>query len=412
MASVLSLKLKKGRIGMSAKLEITEADIPTAEEMIARAEAMIPALKERARGAEDNRRLQDETVQEMIDAGFPKIMQPKVFGGFELGIDVAAECIRSLGRGCGSTGWVSNLFMIHNWQMSLFPMEAQEEYWATGPDQICSTASFAPYSECEEVEGGFKLSGRWKFSSGCDFATWFIIMKPSATNLDWMLVPRDDLTIEDDWHVSGLKATGSRDIVLEDVFVPQHRVLSIMALAMGNTPGGQAHGIPLASLPFAWPAIWGIPAALIGMAEGMADAVRESLVGKKALFTGQPQVERVANQIRLTEAVTKIDAAKLVMRHRLSELMKWGEAGSAPTLPDAFVSAREAAYVARQMGEVSSILSLMAGATAGYLANPIQRYARDINFGINHVSLVWEEAAENYGRALWELPPKMPGGGD
>ena len=387
--------------------DIQEVDAPTAEEMVARAEAMLPGLRERAREAEENRRLQDETVDEMIKAGFHKIMQPKRFGGYELGIDAAAECIRTLGQGCGSTGWVSNLFMIHNWQMSLFPMQAQEEYWATGPDQICSTASFATKSEMEVVEGGYRLTGRWKFSSGCDFATWFIIMKPSPTCMDWMLVPLEDLTIEDDWFVAGLKATGSRDLVLDNVFVPEHRCLPMANLISGSTPGGEAHGIPLARLPFAWPAIWGIPAALIGMAQGMAETVRTALIGKTALFTGKPQVERAANQVRLTQALTDIHAAELVMRHRLSELMKWGEAGGPPSMTEAFASARDAAWVARTIGEVANSLSLMSGATSTYLANPIQRYQRDINVGVTHVSLVWEEAAENYGRALWELPMQM-----
>ena len=385
-----------------------ETQIPTGEEMIARAVAMVPGISARAQEAEENRRLHDETVQEMIDAGFPKIMQPKRFGGYELGIEVAAECIRALGAGCGSTGWVSNLFMIHNWQVSLFPIEAQEEYWASGSDQICSTVSFAPVSSCDAVDGGFKLNGRWKFSSGCDFASWFIIMKPSATNLDWMLVPREDVTIEDDWFVSGLKATGSRDLVLEDVFVPTHRTLSINDLISGTTPGGKAHGIPLARLPFSWPAIWGIPAAMIGMANGMADAVKKTLTGKKALFTGQPQIERVANQINMTQALSDIHAAELVMRHRLSELMKWGEAGGPPDALSAFASARDAAYVGRLIGKVANNLSLMSGATSVYLGNSIQRYLRDINVGVTHVSIVWEEAAENYGRMVWELPPKMP----
>lgn len=389
----------------TAKLQ---TQIPSHEEMIGRAEALLPQLRERAADAEKNRRLPDETVQEFRAAGFHKIMQPKRFGGFELGIDTAAECIRALGSACGSSGWVANLFMIHNWQVSLFPIEAQEEYWATGDDQICSTASFAPRSEMKEVDGGYRLSGRWKFSSGCDFASWFIIMKPSPTCLDWMLVPRSDLTIEDDWFVSGLCGTGSKDLILDNVFVPEHRRLSIMDLAAGTTPGGKAHGIPLARLPFGWPAVWGIPAALIGMANGMAEAVRQTLIGKKALFSGEQQVERVANQIRLTEALTDIHAAELIMRHRLAELMKWGEAGGPPSPIDALASQRDASYVARLAGKVGTSLGLMAGATSIYLGNPIQRFQRDISAGVTHVSLVWEESAENYGRALWELPPKMP----
>jgi 3-hydroxy-9,10-secoandrosta-1,3,5(10)-triene-9,17-dione monooxygenase len=380
---------------------------PNQAELVARAEALLPGLHERARAAEENRRLSDETVREFRAAEFHKILQPRRFGGFELGFETAAEVIRTLATACGSSGWVANLFIVHNWQIGLFPMQAQEEYWADGSDQVCSTASFATHSEMKEVDGGFRLSGRWKFSSGCDFAGWFIILKPSPTCMDWLLVPRSDLDIVDDWFVSGLSGTGSKDLILDDVFVPEHRRLPIMDLATGNTPGGKAHGIPLARLPFVLPAVWGIPPALVGMANGMAEAVRQTLIGKKALFSGELQAERVANQMKLTEALTDIHAAELIMRHRLTELMRWGEAGAPPSTLDALSSQRDASYVSRLMGKVANNLALMSGATSINLSNPIQRYQRDINAGVTHVSLVWEEAAENYGRALWELPGKV-----
>jgi alkylation response protein AidB-like acyl-CoA dehydrogenase len=381
--------------------------VPNQAELVARAEALLPGLHERARAAEENRRLSDETVREFRAAEFHKILQPRRFGGFELGFETAAEVIRTLATACGSSGWVANLFIVHNWQIGLFPMQAQEEYWADGSDQVCSTASFATHSEMKEVDGGFRLSGRWKFSSGCDFAGWFIILKPSPTCMDWLLVPRSDLDIVDDWFVSGLSGTGSKDLILDDVFVPEHRRLPIMDLATGNTPGGKAHGIPLARLPFVLPAVWGIPPALVGMANGMAEAVRQTLIGKKALFSGELQAERVANQMKLTEALTDIHAAELIMRHRLTELMRWGEAGAPPSTLDALSSQRDASYVSRLMGKVANNLALMSGATSINLSNPIQRYQRDINAGVTHVSLVWEEAAENYGRALWELPGKV-----
>ena len=149
-----------------------------------------------------------------------------------------------------------------------------------------------------------------------------------------------------------------------------------------------------------------IPPTLVGMANGMAEAVRRTLIGKKALFSGELQVERVANQMKLIEALTDIHAAELIMRHRLTELMRWGEAGAPPSTLDALSSQRDASYVSRLMGKVANNLALMSGATSINLSNPIQRYQRDINDGVTHVSLVWEEAAENYGRALWELPGK------
>ena len=396
---------------MNIEVAIPKAQsiLPTKSEMIARAEALLPALRERSADAEKNRRLSDETVREFRAAGFPKILQPKRFGGYELGPDTAVEVIRTIATACGSSGWVTNLFVIHNWQVSLFPIEAQEDYWGGSDDRLCSTVSFAMKSEMEEVEGGARLTGRWKFSSGCDFADWFLIMKPSPTCFDWMLIPRSDATIEDDWFVSGLSGTGSKDLILDNVFVPAHRRVSGMDVALGTTPGGEALGIPMGRLPFAWPAVWGIPAALVGMSSGMAEAVRKTLIGKKGLFTGEMQVERAANQIRLAEAMTDIHAAELIMRHRMDELNRWAEAGTAPAPIDAYASHRDAAYVSRLMGKAANSLSLMAGATSVYLGNPIQRFKRDIDVGVTHVSLVWEEAAENYGRALWDLPPKGRG---
>ncbi len=383
-----------------------QARVPSHAEMTARAEALLPRLRERSIEAERSRRLPEQTIAEFRAAGFHRILQPKNRGGFELGMGTAAECISTLASACGSSGWIANLFIVHNYQLSLFPPAAQDEYWAQGNDQVCSTVSFATASEAVRLDGGYRLSGRWKFSSGCDFAGWFIILKPSATVFDWMLVPRSDVSIVDDWFVSGLCGTGSKDLILENVFVPDHRILSIRDLVGGTTPGGKANGMPLARLPFSWPAVWGIPAALVGMANGMADAVRQALIGKKALFTGEKQVERVANQIRLTGALTDIHAAELIMRHRLAELEKWAAAGATPSAVDGFASQRDAAYVARLTGKVASELALMAGATSVYLGNPIQRFQRDINVGITHVSLVWEEAAENYGRELWGLPGK------
>lgn len=396
-------------MNIEVKVAERQSAIPTKAEMIDRAQALLPALRERSATAEKNRRMSEETVQEFRDAGFPKILQPKRFGGYELGLDTAVEVIRTLSTACGSSGWVSNLFILHSWQASLFPIEAQEEYWGGSDDRLASTVSLAPKSSLEEVEGGVRLTGRWKFSSGCDFADWFIIMKPSPTCFDWMLIPRSDVTIEDDWFVSGLSGTGSKDVILDNVFVPAHRRLPAMDLATGTAPGAKALGIPMGRLPFAWTAVWGIPSAIIGMATGMAEEVRKALIGKKSLFAGEMQVERVANQIKLAEALTDIHAAELIMRHRIDELNIWAEAGGAPSALDGLASHRDAAYVARLMGKVANNLSLMAGATSVYLGNPIQRFKRDIDVGVTHVSLVWEEAAENYGRSAWELPPKGRG---
>jgi alkylation response protein AidB-like acyl-CoA dehydrogenase len=154
--------------------------------------------------------------------------------------------------------------------------------------------------------------------------------------------------------------------------------------------------------------VWGIPAALIGMVVGMAEAFQSTLVGKRILFTGEKQVERVANQIKLAEIHTDIHAAQLLLRHRLQQVKQWGLAGAPPDATEALSSQRDAAYVARLMVKTATAISLAAGANSAYRSNPIQRFLRDIMVGANHTSLVWEEIAEYYGRAKWGLPPKLP----
>jgi alkylation response protein AidB-like acyl-CoA dehydrogenase len=368
----------------------------------------LPRLRERAPAAERARRISDETMAEFFDAGFHKVMQPTRFGGYGYGHDLSAELVRTVATACGSSGWVTNLATMHNWQVSLFPLEAQEEYWANSHDVFSSTASFAPRSELEAVSGGYRLSGRWKFASGADFARWFIIMKPSQQCLDWFLIPREDVTIVDDWFVSGLCATGSKDIVLDDVFVPRHRVVGFQDLIAGRTPGGLLHDSPFSHLSFVLPGVWGIPAAIIGMVTGMAEALQQTLVGKRLLFSGEKQVDRVANQIALAEALTNIHAAELMMRHRLDEMRDWDKAGGPPDEIQGMHSQRDAAYVARLMGRTANAISIAGGANSAYLANPIQRFLRDVNVAVTHVSLNWEEIAESYGRAKWGLPPKLP----
>jgi len=384
-------------------------NVPSCDELVKRAQALLPQLRARAEAAEQARRLPEETMQDFFAAGFHRIMQPPRFGGYGYGHDVAVEVIMTIASGCGSSGWVASLAAMHNWQVALFPLEAQQEYWAESQDVFSSTGSFAPGGgKLETVAGGYRLSGRWKFASGADFASWFMIMKPTNECLDWMLVPRKDVTMVDDWFVSGLCATGSKDIVLDQAFVPSHRVLAIGDLLSGRCPGGPTQGSPFSRLPFQLAAVWGLPAALIGMVAGMTEAFQSTLVGKRILFTGEKQVERVANQIKLTEAHTDVHAAQLVMRHRLQKVKEWGIAGGAPDAVDALSSQRDAAYVARLAAKIATGVSLAAGANSAYRSNPIQRFLRDVMVGANHTSLVWEEIAEYYGRAKWGLPPKLP----
>jgi alkylation response protein AidB-like acyl-CoA dehydrogenase len=382
-------------------------ELPAPEEFVRRAEALQPQMRERAPEAEKARRLPDETFQDFIDADFHKILQPKRFGGCGLAQDTAAEVVATIARADGSSGWIANLICTHAWQIGLFSLEAQEEVWGDNPEAFSASASFAPRSELTEVDGGYRISGHWKFASGCDFATWFMIMKATPDNNDWFLVPRADVRVVDDWFVSGLCATGSKDIILDEVFIPSHRVIPSEDLFRGQAPGALlSEPVANASLGFPGPAIMGLPSALVGMANGLADAFQRGMVGKRALFTGELQVERVANQMKLTEARADLDAAMLIMRHRLAQQSEWGRTGVPEDPVEAMTPHRDAAYIVRLLVRTATQLTIASGATAVYHKSPIQRYMRDIMAGSSHAGVAWDAVAESYGRARWGLSPK------
>ncbi len=189
--------------------------IPTEEELIARAAALVPALKARAAHCEQIRRIPEETVQDFISAGIHRICSPERFGGMGYGVDVAMLASLEIGRGCASSAWMAGQWPGHGFLASAFPLEAQQEYW-DDPDVLSSTASATVRCNVEEVDGGFRLSGSWKFSSGADWAEWIFPHAPQGM----FLVPKKDFRVEDDWQVMGLSGTGSKTVTVDGAVVP------------------------------------------------------------------------------------------------------------------------------------------------------------------------------------------------
>ncbi|MFP6733086.1 MAG: acyl-CoA dehydrogenase family protein [Rhodospirillales bacterium] len=206
----------------------------TLEEVVERAERLAPALLSRAAAAEKARRIPDNTIADMMDAGIFRIHQPKKVGGYEFDYGPAQFAVaKALGKGCGSSAWVGVLIACHNWLLGMYPPEAQDDVWGASPDTIVGTAFAASNSEVRAVDGGHQLSGRWQFASGIDHCAWAIlgspVMKESGPpDIRWFLVPLADYRVEDTWYAAGLRATGSNDVVVDDVFVPAHRSVSLV----------------------------------------------------------------------------------------------------------------------------------------------------------------------------------------
>src|SRR5271154_3866587 len=214
----------------------------TREELIGRAEKLVPILRERAARCEELRRVPDETVADYFDAQIPRIAQPVVYGGLGFDIDMVYELATILGRGCGSSAWMGCFWPLHNWMVGMWPKEAQDEYWADSKDVLSSTASAMVGSKAEPEPGGLRLSGRWNFASGIDHAKWVQLMLTGPTGAKFILIPNSDYRIEDNWFVSGLRGSGSKGVSIEDVFVPEHRILDGSLFLAGRAYGRALYG--------------------------------------------------------------------------------------------------------------------------------------------------------------------------
>jgi 3-hydroxy-9,10-secoandrosta-1,3,5(10)-triene-9,17-dione monooxygenase len=370
------------------------------EELLARARGLVPAIRERAVATEKDRQIPNETVSQLREAGLFNIPSPPRYGGYEHDIDLMFEVAMELGRACGSTAWCYSVWSIHNWMLGFWPEEAQDEYFATGADTLSSSA-FAPTGRLTPVDGGFKLSGRWEFSSGCDSGTWAMLGAMGATGPCMVLVPRPEYEIVDTWFVSGLKGTGSKDIAIEDAFVPGHRVGSIMGDVRGNR-AFELHGRdsyrlpPMSLLPFT------LCSPLVGMAEGAIEDFAGQLRGK----TGPGRTaEAVALQLRIAESAAEADAARLLVSTTTHDLIARAARGD---YPDELVQAatrRRYAYVAKLCVQAVNRLFEASGAHSLFESHTMQRFHRDVHAGSHQGALYWDPIAEGYGRQLLGLPP-------
>src|SRR5579863_3407065 len=254
------------------------APIPTREVLIERARAMLPALKARSEAAVAARCVPAETVREMQEAGFFRVLQPKRHGGYEMDPQVFYDIQMTLAEGCMSTAWVYGVIGVHPFQLGLFDPKAQADVWGKD-DATLISSSYQPVGKVERVEGGFRLSGRWGFSSGCDHCAWTFLgaLIPPAEpggppEMRTFLLPRSDYQIVHDWNVFGLQATGSHGIVVDQAFVPEHRTHRAVDGFLCKNPGQLANTGPLYRLPWAQVFVRAVSSAAIGALQGALNA--------------------------------------------------------------------------------------------------------------------------------------------
>jgi alkylation response protein AidB-like acyl-CoA dehydrogenase len=390
--------------------------IPSPEELIERARAMVPEIRDLAEATERNRNVFPHIIDRIRDAELLRTSRPKEFGGFEHDGETALRIALTISSACASTGWSVNGAVSNGRSIAHFPIEAQREVWA-GEDDPFTCACFAPTGTAVPVAGGYVLTGQWSFASGCDHASWVylggFITAPGAAEAPegaFFLVPIGDVEIIDTWFVNGLAGTGSKDIAAHDVFVPAHRVLKFADARAGTTPGGRYHKNPIYKMPLLIHGASMLASTAVGAARGALDAYLEMTGGRKtrgALAGGQlPMVEFATIQLRYAEAASHVEAAELILLTDMRAMTQKLYAGAEITVADRIRCRRNQAYVTRLAVQAMEALNAATGGYGLLLSNPVQRAWRDANAVARHVSLNWDAVGTMYGQHAFGLEPR------
>jgi 3-hydroxy-9,10-secoandrosta-1,3,5(10)-triene-9,17-dione monooxygenase len=383
----------------------------TPEGYLDRVRALLPALRERTARAEQLRRLPTETFADFQQAGLFRALQPRRYGGYELDPGTFYQAVMEVGTVCGSSAWVLGVVGVHNWHLAIFPPQAQEDVWGEDTSIQLST-SLAPTGTVERVEGGYRLRGRWSFSSGCDLCHWAVLggIAPPAEpgqppDARVFLLPRRDYAIDDNWHVMGLCGTGSKDLVVEDAFVPAYRTHSYLDAFHLRHPGNAVNGAPLYRLPFGIIFPYGITAPAIGAALGAFESFREQSLKRINLRDQSRVAEDPFTQFRLAEAVGEIGAARDRMLGNFAEMMRLVRTGQEIPLADRARYRWDAGKAIDWSVKAVDRLFEASGGRGIFLDNPIQRAWRDVHAMRAHAGNNPERAAAVFARSEFGLPP-------
>ena len=383
----------------------TGAEALSAPELLGKASALLPVLKERASHTEQLRRVPEASVDELLASQLLRIGVPKRFGGLDVPYGLAIEVAAELGRACPSTSWCYGLWAAHAWLVGFWPLLAQEEVYGNGPDVLCSSSLSPGKSTCEQVDGGYKLSGRWEFSSGCDSASWLMLGAPNISERTWVLVPQEDFEIVDTWFVSGLRGSGSKDIAVQDVFVPSHRVLEVNTAGVSDLSAWDLHRQGRYRVPVSALLGWDLVGPMMGIAQGMLDEFTARVAG-----TSGPgrTADSPAIHTRLSEASAGIDAAHGMMTADIAEILRKGESGEPFSLLERARFRRDKAFVTRLCLDAVNSLFDLSGGHGLFDSVPLQRFHRDAHAVAHRDGLIMELGGQDYGRVLMGLPPSGP----
>ncbi len=384
---------------------------------VAAADALVPALQARVAETEAARSIPAQSIVELRAAGLLKMGQPRHLGGGELPLDESVEAVSRLARGCASTAWVCGVYNDHAITIGMFDPRAAEDIWGDNPDALVS-AGFTPSGTVERSEGGWQLSGTWSWSSGCDHADWLMVvaMLPESdgdgVDASFCLVPRENVRIDDNWRVMGLAGTGSKNLVIDDAFVPDHRTYSMGATSNGSAERLREKRPPLFCLPRTAAVPFMLSAPALGVAESMLALHIENLGARDGSGTRNAPGARISGlatmQMHVAEAAAEIDCARLLMLRDCREAMAMMREGRAMSMTERARGRRDQAYMVTPCRRAVDRLFTAAGGGGNFLDNEMQRKFRDIHAISGHIALNWDVAGTTFGRVAFGLDPATP----
>lgn len=391
---------------------MSTTEVPTREELVARASALVPQLRASAARADEDRRLSEETIEALTDAGVFRLRVPARYGGYEADARTLLEVTTELGRGDGSVAWVAQVYSIPGWMVGMFPDAAQDEVYATPNVRVCGTLS--PSAFAKPAPGGVVVNGKWGFISGAHHAHWQVVIavllpEEGEPYPVMGLVPLSDLQTVDDWYASGLKGSGSITTVAQDLFIPQERVVPLPAVLQGQPASPRSAELAMYRVPLLPVATASTVGTLLGLAKAAQEVFFERLPDRKITYTGyESQRAAPVTHLQVAEVAQKIDQAEFHAGRLADEVDVKAATGAPWKLEERARARADVGTVCELAQSAVETLAAASGGSSIYRDVPIQRIANDLRAAALHALINPTTNAELYGRVLCGLEPDTP----
>jgi len=364
-------------------LPTIEHAVPAGDELLKSLQSIVPNLRERAAAAEAAGTIPDDTVAELEELGAFRAVVPARYGGMELPYPYIPQIFRILGRGCSSTSWCMGFLVYHNFQFAHFPLKAQDEVWG-GRGYSMAPGQVMPSGKAEQVDGGYRISGRWGYATGIHHGDWMLVTAPTqmedgTTQLLRFFIPVDHFTVLDTWNVVAMKATGSHDVTIENEFVPAHRSILVSDLREMCAEGLEHNEGPLWRMPLLSFMVLGSVGPFVGAAEALLEIVSDVMKDKIGAYSGDKQLGLMSQHIRIADMALQLDAIIRLWQGHTEELWQEVKSGNTPSRERRAEIRAVTAHVAHSCFEIIDELSRCVGSRSYYADNPIQRFHRDMS---------------------------------